>query len=84
MIRVALAARDNGDMSLFREALAMLTMGVMMSWYYLVVILSLLCVAGLFFPTWRVVAGTVFVLMWSAAFLPLDYQVRLSVFASSR
>uniref|UniRef100_I2CR10 Acyltransferase n=1 Tax=Nannochloropsis gaditana (strain CCMP526) TaxID=1093141 RepID=I2CR10_NANGC len=74
MIRVALAARDNGDMSLFREALAMLTMGVMMSWYYLVVILSLLCVAGLFFPTWRVVAGTAFVLMWSAAFLPLDYQ----------
>lgn len=78
MVTVAMAEQDDGNMSLFREALAMVTMGMIMSWYYLVVILSLLCLVGLCFPAWRTVAATVFVLMWSAALLPLDYQVSLS------
>lgn len=46
-----------------------------MSWYYLVVIISLLCLAGLFFPgTTRVVSATAFVLLWGTNLLPLDYQ----------
>lgn len=76
MLTVAMAEQDDGNMGVFREILAMVTMGIIMSWYYLVVILSLLCLVGIcFFPAWRAVAATVFVLMWSAALLPLDYQV---------
>ena len=46
-----------------------------------VVILSLLYSVGLcFFPAWRAVVATVFVLMWSAALLPLDYQVGILCF----
>lgn len=75
LITVAMAKQDDGNMGFFRELFAMLTMGMIMSWYYLVVILSLLCLVGLCFPAWRAVAATVFVLMWSTALLPLDYQV---------
>ncbi len=72
-----MAEKDDGNMGIFRECFAMLTMGIIMSWYYIVVIVSLLCLVGIsFFPAWRAVAATVFVLMWSAALLPLDYQVR--------
>lgn len=45
-----------------------------MSWYYLVVIISLLCLAGLCFPTTRIYAATAFVLLWGTNLLPLDYQ----------
>jgi len=77
VITVAMAEQDNGNMGIFRECFAMVTMGIIMSWYYIVVILSLLCLVGIcIFPAWRAVAATVFVLMWSAALLPLDYQVR--------
>lgn len=53
----------------------MFTMGVIMAWYYLVVIVSVLCLCGLFFAAWRTTAVTVFVLVWSSAALPLDYQL---------
>ncbi|KAM3571740.1 hypothetical protein VYU27_006219 [Nannochloropsis oceanica] len=75
VITVAMAEQDDGNMGIFRECFAMVTMGIIMSWYYIVVILSLLCLVGIcIFPAWRAVAATVFVLMWSAALLPLDYQ----------
>ncbi len=56
------------------EALAMLTLGLIMAWYYIVVIVTLLCFIGLFFAAYRTAAVTVLVLMYTAAKLPLDYK----------
>lgn len=120
-----MSGRDDGEMGVFKEALAMLTMGLIMAWcvarvglcmpvvcvracvrfnllvtyiyihirsappfllvstppktktntrYYLVVIISLLCLAGLCFPSTRIAGATAFVLLWGTNLFKLDYQ----------
>jgi hypothetical protein len=71
---VAMAGKDDGDIGLFKEALAMFTLGLIMAWYYLVGIISLACIVGACFPETRVTAATAFVLLWSTNLLKLDYQ----------
>ena len=73
-LQVAMAGKDSGDIGLLKELLAMLTLGLIMSWYYLVVIISVACLVGAWFPNTRAYAITAFVLLWSTNFLPLDYQ----------
>lgn len=46
-----------------------------LSWYYVVVVISLICVlAILFCPNARVLAATSLAVFWSTAYWPVDYK----------